>query len=71
MRLNATFQGSLEYEVHWIDGQGRWTYMGRARPGRPLVLKTTAGHAFALQFKGQCAGKVKIGLKNNVFQMGS
>jgi hypothetical protein len=70
VRQKAIFQGSVEYEVHWIDAQGRWTFMGWARPGRPLTVTTTAGHAFSIRVNGQCAGKVKIGLNNNVFQVG-
>lgn len=69
-RLNATFQGSVDFEVHWIDAQGRWTFMGWGRPGRSLNVTTTAGHAFSIRVNGQCAGKVKIGLNNNIFQVG-
>lgn len=69
-RLNASFQGSVEFEVHWIDAQGRWTFIGRGGPGEPLDVTTTAGHAFYIRVNGQCAGKVKIGLNNNVFQVG-
>jgi hypothetical protein len=60
----------VDFEVHWIDAQGRWTFMGWGRPGRPLLVDTTAGHAFAIRVSGQCAGKVKIGLNNNIFQVG-
>jgi len=71
VRLKASFQGGLDFEVHWIDTQGRWTFMGWGRPGRPLLVNTTAGHAFVIRVGGTCAGKVKIGLNNNVFQIGS
>lgn len=71
VRLKASFQGGLDFEVHWIDAQGRWTFMGWGRPGRPLLVDTTAGHAFVIRVGGQCAGKVKIGLNNNIFQVGS
>lgn len=70
LRLRASFQGGLDFEVHWIDPQGRWTFMGWGRPGRPLLVDTTAGHAFVIRVGGQCAGKVKIGLNNNIFQVG-
>jgi hypothetical protein len=70
LRLRATFQGGVDFEVHWIDTQGRWTFMGWGRPGRPLLVDTTAGHAFAIRVGGRCAGKVKIGLNNNIFQVG-
>jgi hypothetical protein len=70
LRLRATFQGAVDFEVHWIDGQGRLTFMGWGRPGRPLLVDTAAGHAFAIRVGGRCAGKVKIGLNNNIFQVG-
>jgi hypothetical protein len=69
-RRQATFQGSYNFEVYWINARGEWVFMGRGSPRRPLVVNTTAGHAFSITVNGKCAGKVKIGLNNNIFQVG-